>query len=279
MFFLSPFLSSTDAKRKFLEAALKYLDILRSLKEGEVDDNELATFTEKAAICAILSPAGPQRQRIMTSILRLDSLSIVKTIVRDMLQRMNSGQFITIQDVNSFELCLTTHQKATDREGMTIMQKVMLEHNMLATSKVYKSISLDSLAKRLGVDTKKAELVAATMIKERRLAASIDQVDTILDFAPDQTSKKRALAIIPGKITTDTKSTTSSSTTTKTNIAHDFEKPIAVGIAFPSASTVSEFGANEAVGPRLQSWDTLLKEICINIKNAADTVTISSRQD
>ena len=32
---------------------------------------EAAAFLEKAAICAVLAPAGPQRQRVMGTLLRV----------------------------------------------------------------------------------------------------------------------------------------------------------------------------------------------------------------
>jgi COP9 signalosome complex subunit 4 len=67
-----------DAKRKFIEAALRYLDVMRSVEAAEVDEAELIAFVEKAAICAVLAPAGPQRQRVMGTLMRLEKIALVQ---------------------------------------------------------------------------------------------------------------------------------------------------------------------------------------------------------
>jgi len=73
-----------DAKRKFIEAALRYLDVMRSVEAAEVDEAELIAFVEKAAICAVLAPAGPQRQRVMGTLMRLDKISLVQVGAHDL---------------------------------------------------------------------------------------------------------------------------------------------------------------------------------------------------
>jgi COP9 signalosome complex subunit 4 len=73
-----------DAKRKFIEAALRYLDVMRSVEAAEVDEAELISFVEKAAICAVLAPAGPQRQRVMSTLMRLDKIALVQVGASDL---------------------------------------------------------------------------------------------------------------------------------------------------------------------------------------------------
>lgn len=67
-----------DARREFIKAAMKYLDVMRSVEAGQVSVTELVAFAEKAAICAVLAPAGPQRARVMGTIMRLDEFQHVK---------------------------------------------------------------------------------------------------------------------------------------------------------------------------------------------------------
>ena len=74
--------------------------------------------------------------------------------------------------------------RATDADGVTVFAKAFTEHNVLAASRVYANITFDALGGLLGVDPRRAEKVAARMVNERRLAATIDQVDGVLDFAP-----------------------------------------------------------------------------------------------
>lgn len=66
-----------DQKRKFLEAALRYIDLMRQVASIEVEEAEIKTILEKACKCAILAPAGPQRQRVMGTLYRDERINIV----------------------------------------------------------------------------------------------------------------------------------------------------------------------------------------------------------
>ena len=70
-------------------------------------------------------------------------------------------------------------------DGFSIPEKAVLEHNMLATGKIYDNITFSELASILRLDTAKAEKVAARMISEERLKASIDQTESLLIFIED----------------------------------------------------------------------------------------------
>ena len=246
---------SQDAKRKFFEAALKYLDILRSVAPGEVPENERIAFTEKAAVCAVLSPAGPQRQRVMGSIMRSELFDRVAPAVAALMTAMAAARFLTQADVAAFEARLAPHQKAVDASGATVMQRAMVEHNMLAASMVFKNIRLDALAGLLGVDVAGAERVAAKMIEECRLAACIDPVDGFLDFAPEQAVRSGAIKVSAGG-------------GAGAGGAAGGDKAPAVGILFPAASRATTDGTVL----RLQRWDASLREICLATKVAAEAV-------
>jgi hypothetical protein len=56
--------------------------------------------------------------------------------VYGLLERMFHDKFLSPADVAAFESRLLPHQKATDATGTTVMQRAMVEHNMLAASKV-----------------------------------------------------------------------------------------------------------------------------------------------
>jgi COP9 signalosome complex subunit 4 len=63
--------SVLDAKRKFLDAALRYAELATSEEAiANVQQDELMSFLQKAAICAVLAPAGPQRSRFMAGLYR-----------------------------------------------------------------------------------------------------------------------------------------------------------------------------------------------------------------
>ena len=69
------------------------------------------------------------------------------------------------------------------KDGSTVLERAVREHNLFAVSKVYHNISFESLGQMLGLTPEQAERVAAEMITSERLVASIDQVDGVLLFA------------------------------------------------------------------------------------------------
>ena len=82
-------------------------------------------------------------------------------------------------------------------DGLTLLERSVVEHNMIAISKIYQSIYVNELAKVLGVSPEKAEKIAASMIMDGSLAGSIDQVDGLVEFHPEDsanTSWDKAIA-------------------------------------------------------------------------------------
>jgi len=77
---------------------------------------------------------------------------------------------------------LKKHQKATIQENFTVLDKAVIEHNIVAISKLYETISYDSLAKMLAITNYNTEKIIHTMISEKRLNATIDQVEGYVDF-------------------------------------------------------------------------------------------------
>lgn len=72
-------------------------------------------------------------------------------------------------------------------DGMTIMERAVIEHNMVAVSKLYSSILFTELATLLGVNAAyTAEKIAANMIIDKQIKGCIDQVDGILTFEEDE---------------------------------------------------------------------------------------------
>jgi COP9 signalosome complex subunit 4 len=61
----------------------------------------------------------------------------------------------------------------------------MMEHNMHAAGKIYDNIHVSELGHLLKMSPQQAEKMAAKMINEGRLRASIDQVEGLLEFEED----------------------------------------------------------------------------------------------
>ena len=112
---------------------------------------------------------------------QLDSLPQFETH-STILTKMYKNQVLGKEELTKFEASLQPHQQAIMGDGLTIMERGVVEHNMIAVSKIYQSIYVQDLALVLGVTPHKAEKIAAAMIMEGSLAGSIDQVEGLVEF-------------------------------------------------------------------------------------------------
>lgn len=168
-----------DAKRKFLDAALRYYEFSQS-KPDEVDPDDLLELLTKGVKCAILASAGPQRTRLLGTLYKDERVKNSEHF--GILEKMYMEQLIRRPELVQFEKSLLAHQKAVLANGFTVLENSFLEHNLLAASRVYTSISLAELGKLLETDAESAERVAATMIFEERMKGSLDQQSGFLEF-------------------------------------------------------------------------------------------------
>lgn len=95
---------------------------------------------------------------------------------------MYKNQLLGREELAKFEASLQPHQQAMMGDGLTIMERGVVEHNMIAVSKIYQSIYISELASALGVTPEKAEKIAATMIMDGSLSGSIDQMEGLVVF-------------------------------------------------------------------------------------------------
>ncbi|KAL1976531.1 hypothetical protein VTN31DRAFT_2813 [Thermomyces dupontii] len=173
-----------DARRRFLEASQEYFNV--SLAVG-VDENDRLQALSAAIICAVLAPAGPQRARALARLYKDDRATSVDEFA--ILEKMYLDRLITPEEVAAFSKKLQPHQVAQTADGSTVLDKAVLEHNLVAASRLYENIKTDALASILGLtdsgDTMAAEKVeayAARMVEQGRLKGSIDQIDGIIYF-------------------------------------------------------------------------------------------------
>jgi COP9 signalosome complex subunit 4 len=177
-----------DCNRKFLPAASRYHD-LTNLHSDKIDEGDILELLGRATTCAILAPSGAQKKRILATLYADPRLGQLRTIPHlqthaTLVTKMYRSQVIRPEDVGPFESSLADHQKAIRGDGRTILQHAVLEHNMIAVSRLYRSIYLRELNKVLG--DVPAEKLAAKMITDGSLKGKIDQVEGILYFTLDQ---------------------------------------------------------------------------------------------
>lgn len=173
-----------DSRRDFFNAAAEYLNV--SFSRAVAEDDRLHALS--AAIkTAILAPAGPQRARMLGKLYK-DERS-ADTQEHGILEKMFLDRLLSAEEVETFAASLAPHQLALTADGSTVLSKAVIEHNLLATSRLYDNISTTALANILGLKDSKndtaaerAEDYAAKMIEQGRLKAQIDQIDLVIQF-------------------------------------------------------------------------------------------------
>ncbi|BGP41896.1 hypothetical protein JCM10449v2_005890 [Rhodotorula kratochvilovae] len=187
-----------DYSRRFAEASSKYHEISYI---AVIDEEERMQALAAAIVCAVLAPAGPVRSRLLASLYR-DERS-AQTPHYPILSKMFLDQMIRPPEVASFASALQTHQLAqlpptqavviapeagaeVGKKGPeTVLDRAMMEHNVLAASRVYNNITFAGLGLLLGLRPSAAEAMARTMVQQKRLRASIDQIDGLIVFDAD----------------------------------------------------------------------------------------------
>ncbi|TDL29747.1 hypothetical protein BD410DRAFT_758817 [Rickenella mellea] len=196
-----------DYTRKFLEAASRYHELSWT---GEIDEDERTMMLSAAVTCAVLAPAGPNRSRVLAALCRDERSSQLPTY--GILSKMFLDHILRPAEVQKFEATLKPHQLAkisqssndrlaavasaadgaddmntseniSTRTGpSTVLDRAVMEHNVLASSKIYNNISFSGLGTLLDLTPGAAETMARRMIEQGRLKGSIDQVERLIWF-------------------------------------------------------------------------------------------------
>ncbi|RAL07289.1 PCI domain-containing protein [Aspergillus homomorphus CBS 101889] len=175
-----------DARRRFLDASPEYFGV--SLAAG-VDEADRLHALAAAIRCAVLAPAGPQRARLLASLYKDDRAPSVDEFA--ILEKMFLDRLLVPAEVAAFAERLAPHQLAVMADGTTVLDKAVVEHNLVAASKLYENITTDALGVILGLQPsgdfsagEKAEAYAARMVEQGRLKGSIDQINGVIHFEP-----------------------------------------------------------------------------------------------
>ncbi|KDQ64537.1 hypothetical protein JAAARDRAFT_116665 [Jaapia argillacea MUCL 33604] len=193
-----------DYGRRFLEAAQRYHELSWV---AEIDEDERRHMLSAAVTCAVLAPAGPNRSRVLASLCRDDRTPSLPS--HNILSKMFLDRILRPTEVQSFETTLKQHQLAKitlssndrlasvhvdddDGDGAestskrtgpsTVLDRAVLEHNLLASSKIYNNITFRGLGALLDLTPGAAETMARKMIEQGRLKGSIDQVEKLIWF-------------------------------------------------------------------------------------------------
>ena len=170
-----------DYRRKFIEAAQRYNELSYN---PLVHEEERMEALRHALICAILASAGQQRSRMLATLFKDERCQHLPA--HEILEKMYLDRIIRGPQLKEFSDLLAPHQKASTADGSTLLDRAVVEHNLLAVSKLYKNISFEQLGILLDVSTVKAEKVASQMISMGIISGCIDQIDGFVHFESDE---------------------------------------------------------------------------------------------
>ncbi|GBN07100.1 COP9 signalosome complex subunit 4 [Araneus ventricosus] len=166
-----------DYRRKFIEAAQRYNELsYRSI----ILESERMKALKNALICTILASAGQQRSRMLATLFKDERCQQLPAC--GILEKMYLDRIIRRSELEEFSAMLQSHQKALTTDGSTILDRAVIEHNLLSASKLYNNITFDELGALLEIPPVKAEKIASQMITEGRMNGHIDQIDSIVNF-------------------------------------------------------------------------------------------------
>ena len=117
-----------------------------------------------ATICTILAAAGQQRSRMLATLYKDERCQQLSCF--NILEKMYLDRLIKRSELTEFETLLQAHQKAITSDGSTILEHAVIEHNLLAASKLYNNITFEGLGALLEIAPNKAERIASKMITE-----------------------------------------------------------------------------------------------------------------
>ena len=171
-----------DFNRKFIESAQRYAEL--SLRPS-LQEQERLDALQRAVVCASLAPAGPQRQRLIATLMKDER--VIKMPVFSLLESLYMERLLRQTDLAPLDPLLLPRHRSQDvsmgGRSVTLVERAVIEHNLLAVSRIYQNISFEQLGIVLGsVSAELAENVAVQMLGEGRLNGKIDQIDGLVYF-------------------------------------------------------------------------------------------------
>lgn len=175
-----------DAQRSFLDAAGAYYAMSQ---ESMVEEDDRVQALGATIICTVLAPAGPQRGKMLAKLYKDERASSLDDY--PILEKIFLDRLLSPAEIKAFATKLAPHQLAKTADGSTVLDKAVLEHNLLGASKLYNNIGFDQLGELLGIDAEKAEDYAAKMLEQGRLSGHIDQIDRLIFFEGEASGERK----------------------------------------------------------------------------------------
>ena len=168
---------SQDASRDFVNAARGYFSLGT---QDDVDGEQADELLRLALTCTVLAPAGPVKARLL-GILHKEE-RVKNNPFYDVLSKMFYGEIIRQEHVAEFKESLEAHQNVTGVDGYTVLNRALIEHNIMIISRIYMNITFKELGNFLGIRPEQAEEIVAKMVAEKRIVAVLDQANELVEF-------------------------------------------------------------------------------------------------
>lgn len=176
-----------DFKLKYVDAALKYYQLSQMAHRIYGTESLTACDTNQAlqyaTTCAILAPAGPRRSRVLAALYKDERSRTIPLF--GLLEAIHMDRLLQAEQVEALRPLLQPHQLDAKVDDESVLDRAVVEHNLLAASKLYSNIKFVELGSLLRVSPEKAETTAARMVNEDRMKASLDQVTGFIEFTAD----------------------------------------------------------------------------------------------
>ncbi|CAO1639176.1 unnamed protein product [Sympodiomycopsis kandeliae] len=181
-----------DAQRRFTEAAMRYHELSYIT---DIDEEDRHMMLSAAVTASILAPAGPQRSRVLSTLIRDERASSLPQFT--ILSKVFLDEIVGTEEITTFESMLQPHQKAQlptsndvdastssqlKSSPRTVLERAMMEHNIVACSKLYINITFEGLGLLLSLTPTGTETMIRRMISQKRLLAQLNQVEGLITF-------------------------------------------------------------------------------------------------
>ncbi|KAJ9083103.1 hypothetical protein DSO57_1038059 [Entomophthora muscae] len=169
-----------DSNRSFQKAAWKYFEL--SCIPAVSEDDRMVALAQSMK-CIVLAEAGPQRSRFLATIYKDErSPKVEPKDLFTFIEYLYLDRMISTNLKREFATHLAPHHLAQLSDGSSLLDKAVVEHNIVCCSRFYRTVYFDQLASILDISQSKVELIVGKLVADGNLSATLDQIEGLISF-------------------------------------------------------------------------------------------------
>ena len=134
-----------------------------------------------AVNCVLLASSTPQRSRFLALLLKDERTLTLPQ--HGFLRKVLDGKTIKRAEIDQFAQNLQPHQReALTADGSSLLERNVLEHNILSTKKYFRVASFEALSRLLDIPVDEVEKIIVHMVAEDRLQVRINHITNSVSF-------------------------------------------------------------------------------------------------